>query len=58
MSTIRQYQISYRGEKLMKIFAKTSREAKEKAVYTFQREGRRGMNLAFIYAQLIDVCSE
>lgn len=42
----RYYTISYEGRKLMEIHAASKREAWEKACRTYQKEGRRGMNLA------------
>ena len=44
--TTRYYTISYQGRELLKIWAASAREAKDRAIATFQREGRRGMNLA------------
>lgn len=44
--TNRYYTISYQGRELLKIWAANAREAKGRAIATFQREGRRGMNLA------------
>ncbi|MCK7579831.1 MAG: hypothetical protein MZV65_31835 [Chromatiales bacterium] len=44
--TTRYYMISYQGRELLKIYADSARAAKDRAIATFQREGRRGMNLA------------
>lgn len=46
----RYYQISYHGELLMQIYASSARQAKLSAQRTYQREGRRGMNLAHLQA--------
>lgn len=44
--TNRYYTISYQGRELLKIWAMSASAAKKLAIATFQREGRRGMNLA------------
>jgi hypothetical protein len=48
---MRYYIIRYQGRELMRIYAADARGAKERAVATFQREGRRGMNLARLIAE-------
>ena len=47
----RYYKITYEGIQLMEVFATSAREAKQKAIYTYQKEGRRGMNLARLCAE-------
>jgi predicted DNA-binding WGR domain protein len=46
----RYWQISYEGIQLMQVWAKTQKEAKQSAIRTYQREGRRGMNPARLQA--------
>jgi len=46
----RYYSIRYQGKELLLIHAANARDAKARAVQTFQREGRRGMNLARLEA--------
>lgn len=46
----RYFTITYDGRELMRVWASTAREAKARAILTYQREGRRGMNLARLAA--------
>lgn len=47
----RYYQISYKGQLLMQVYASSAREAKISAQRTYQREGRwPSMNLALLEA--------
>lgn len=43
---MRDWTIRYEGRDRMQVWAGSAREARESAVRTYQREGRRGMNPA------------
>ena len=47
---MRYYKIRYAGKELMSIYAQSARKAKDKAKRTYQKEGRKGMNLARLEA--------
>jgi len=47
---MRYYSIRYAGLEIMQVWADCSRSAKASAIYTLQREGRAGRNLAKLEA--------